>query len=486
MQFGAEQADAGGARLGKLRQVDGKACVHQQVDLHAVLGQRRLLAQLAIDFLPAGPESDLFRIGRLEIGLRSQMDGAFLAVDDDGIAVFRHGNGALHLAGDGDPHGARHDDDVAGRRAVLQHHAAQLVAGIVEQLGRAHRAGDDDGVLGQRGRDILRSAPHQLAQQPVREVVEVAHPLAQIGIGHVQHAGAHVALHLLHRRLGRQAVADRLLQPPHPAAIVGEHAIGFQHLAMLTLEGDVAALQHVVDGEPERAERGLQPADLLLAVLVEQVGDDDTRLVQHDMAEADTVIEGQAGEADRAPQVEFQARPREPREITGGDHLGDHHRRGFQRLDLVVAIVAHGLVLHDQDAERAPCPEHRHAEEGVVDLLAGFWQVGEGGVFLRVGKVERPRAGGDGADQALSESQLREVDGVRVQTFGGIELQHRVGAQHVERANFGDHVGGDVAHDPVEPLLRLQRLLHEFAEPFQQNARAAGRITHHGFISNGF
>ncbi len=129
-----------------------------------------------------------------------------------------------------------------------------------------------------------------------------------------------------------------------------------------------------------------QPPHLLLAILVEQVGDDDARLVQHDMAEPDAFVEGQAGEADRAAQVEFEARPGQPREIAGGDHLGDHHRRRFQRLDLVVAIVAHGLVLHDEHAERAPGPQHRHAEEGIVDLLARLRQVGEGRMLLRVRK----------------------------------------------------------------------------------------------------
>ena len=80
-------------------------------------------------------------------------------------------------------------------------------------------------------------------------------------------------------------------------------------------------------------------------------------------------------------------------------------------------------------------------------------------MLLRVGQVERPRAGRDRADQALPQPQLRQMDGVRVQTFGGVEFEHRIGAQHIERADFGDHVLGDVAHDPVEPLLRLQRLL---------------------------
>ena len=114
----------------------------------------------------------------------------------------------------------------------------------------------------------------------------------------------------------------------------------------------------------------------------------------------------------------------------------------------------------------------------MVDLLARFRQIGEGRMLLRVGKVERPGAGGDRADEALAEAQQRQVDGAGVQAFGGVELEHAVGAQHIERAHLGHHVRGDLAHDPVEPLLRLERLGHELAEPFQQNARAGGLVTH--------
>src|SRR5438552_18554762 len=102
---------------------------------------------------------------------------------------------------------------------------------------------------------------------------------------------------------------------------------------MLTLEGDVAALQHVVDGQPQRTERPVEAADLLLAVLVEQVGNDDARLVQYDMAKPDTVVEGKSREACRAAEIEFQPRTGEAGEIAGGGHFGDHHRRRFQRLD---------------------------------------------------------------------------------------------------------------------------------------------------------
>ena len=352
------------------------------------------------------------------------------------------------------------------------------VARIVQQFGCSHRTGNDDGILGQRRREHFRATAHQLPEQPVGEVVEVAHPLAQIGIRHVQHARPHVALHLLDRRFGGQAVAHGLFQPAHPAAIIGEHAIGFENGAMLALEGDVAARQHVVDRQAQRTKRLLEPVHLLVAVLVEQIGDDDARLVQHDMAEPDAVVERQALEADGAAQVELEPRPRQPRQIAGRDHLGDHHRRRFQRLDLVLAIMPLGAVLHDQDAERAAGAQHGNAEEGIVDLFAGLRQVGEGRMRLSVGKIERPGAGRDRADEALSELQLGKVDRTRIETFGGIELEDGIGTQHIERADLGHHVLGDFAHDAVEPLLRLQRFGHELAEPSQQNARAGREVTH--------
>ena len=39
-------------------------------------------------------------------------------------------------------------------------------------------------------------------------------------------------------------VRDRLAQPVQPALVVGEHAVGLEHLAVLAAVGDVAALEH--------------------------------------------------------------------------------------------------------------------------------------------------------------------------------------------------------------------------------------------------
>ena len=106
----------------------------------------------------------------------------------------------------------------------------------------------------------------------------------------------------------------------------------------------------------------------------------------------------------------------------------------------------------------------------MVDLFARFRQIGEGRMRLRVGqRLSGRAAGGNRADKALPNLQLRQMDGGRVQTFGGIEFEHAIGAQHIERAHFRDHVLRDLANNPVKALLRLKRLRHEFAEPLQQD-----------------
>ena len=286
----------------------------------------------------------------------------------------------------------------------------------------------------------------------------------------MQHARAHVALHLLHGRFRRQAVADRLFQPTHPAPVIGEHPVGFQYLAVLTLERHLAARQHVVDRQPQRAERIVEPPDFRFRILVEQVGDHNARLVQNDMAEPDAIVERRAAERHRPAEIELHARPRQPRKVPGCDHFGNHHRRRFERFCLVFAIGAHRAVLHDQHAERTPCPQHRHAEERVVNLLARLRQIGEGRMLLRVRKVQRPCAGRDRADETLAEPQLRKVNRARVQTLGGVQLEHGIGAQDVERAHLGHHVLGDVADDLVEPLLWPKRFRHELPQPSQQYA----------------
>ncbi len=86
-----------------------------------------------------------------------------------------------------------------------------------------------------------------------------------------------------------EAGGDRFMQLVLPALIVGEHAVGFQHIAMLAAVGHVAAFQHAVEIGAQLQDRGVEPLDLLRQILGDVVGDDDARLVQHHMAERDAI-----------------------------------------------------------------------------------------------------------------------------------------------------------------------------------------------------
>ncbi len=325
------------------------------------------------------------------------------------------------------------------------------------------------------GRVIL---PHQLPHQPMAEILEVVQAVAQIGIGRAQHAGAGVGLHALDGGLRGEAGGDRLVQLVRPAVIVGEHPVGFQHVAVLAALGDVAALQHAVEVGAQLCQRRVEPLDFLRQVLGDVVGDDDARLVQHHMAERDAVGQDGAGLVQRMPRRGLGAGLGQRGQFARGDHLRQHHGGGLQRLDLFLDIGALGAVLHHQHAERVAGAQDRHAEEGVVDFFAGLRAERERGVVLRVAQIERVGLAGDQADQALMRAQDGAVDGVAVEAFGGVEFERVVDAQHIDGADLRHHIGSDQHHDLVQSLLGRDLLRHGFAEPSQQDAGASRRAPH--------
>ena len=70
------------------------------------------------------------------------------------------------------------------------------------------------------------------------------------------------------------------------------------------------------------------------------------------------------------------------------------------------------------------------------------------------------------------------MHGIAIEAFGGVEFEGGIDAQHVDRADLRNHVGGDQHDDLVEAFLRADRLRHDFAEAAQQHARTAERATH--------
>ena len=402
-----------GAGLLDMRQVDGEAGIDQQRHLLAVLGDAGPVAQRVVLLLPPRPQPDPLDIGRLHVGRGPDVHVAGRAVDDDRIARVDDAGGVGDLADRGDAERARHDRDMRGRPAFLEHEAAQAPAVVVEQRRRSHRAGHQHGVFRQplaRRRVVLAG---ELAHQPVGEIVEIVQPLAQIRIGDAQHPGAGVGLHALDRGLGGQAGAHGFLEPVHPAAVVGEHAVGFEHVAVLAAIGDLAALQQHVEVGAHGLDRVVEPLELLRDVVGDEIGDDDARLVQHDVAERDAVVERDAALMQRPPRRRLGAGLGDGGELARGDHLGEHHRGGLQRLLFFLRIGPPRPVLHHQHAERIAGAQHRHAEERMVDFLAGFRPERERRMVLRLRQVDRIGLARHQADQAFVRAQHGLVDGLR-------------------------------------------------------------------------
>ena len=268
---------------------------------------------------------------------------------------------------------------MGGGAALFEHDAAQLGAVVFEQFRRPHIAGDEDGIIGQIAPEALVVAG-QHAQQPVGEIVEIMQPVADIGIGLAHHAGAGVVLHPLDRRFGRKPVLDRLGQPVHPAAVIGEHAVGFEDFAVIGGRLHVAMVEHGVDRDAHALQRIVEPRFFLLGILGDEIGDDDARVVQHHRAKRDAIGEADAGKHARPPEVDIRTRLDEIIEVGGGDHFGQDCGRSQHRFGFVLAIMPPLGILHDEHAKRLAGPQNRHAEEGVIGIFAGFRAIGEGGM----------------------------------------------------------------------------------------------------------
>ena len=316
----------------------------------------------------------------------------------------------------------------------------------------------------------------ELVEQAVREFVEVVQAVAQVGVGLADQLGAGVALHPFHGGLGGEARHHRLAQAAQPAAVVGEHAERLQHLAVLAGPRHVALLDQAVDGQAQRRDGLLQPGDLGVEVLGDELRHHHAGLVQHGVAEPDALHDRDAPERQRLAQ--HGRAGHHGLELARRDHLRHQHGGGLEGLDLLLGIKPPRLVLHHQHAERVAGPQDRHAEEGQVDLFPGLGLVGEGGMVLGVGQRQGLGRGGDEADEALALPHGRLVDGFPVQPLGGVELEAAVRVEHIDRAHLGHHVEGDLDDDLVEARLGRDRLRHDLAQPAQQQSRSGQSATH--------
>ena len=222
-----------------------------------------------------------------------------------------------------------------------------------------------------------------MAQQPPRQIVEIVRPLAQDGIAQALHAQARFVLHAFDRGFGGQAGAHGVAHALAPALVVGEQAIGLDHLAPLAGQIEFAGGQHLVHGFAQASRWPLPAASVRRPDCRRSCARPCTR-------GSCSTTRPTATPSDRPSPHEF-ARPVDAqfRLVQFGDveeaalrhHLGQHHGDGLQRLDFFFGIDALGLVLHRQHAEHLAAAHDGHAQEGLERVFAGFRPVGE----MRIG-----------------------------------------------------------------------------------------------------
>ena len=364
-----------------------------------------------------------------------------------------------------------HDGGMRPDGPFLQHHAGEPVA-VVQQLSRPDIAGHQHRA---RRHLALAALAGEMAHQLVGEVVEIVGAFAQIGVGDPREPGAHGGLLPLHRDFRRQARIHRGQHPPQPALVIGEHAIGFEHVAMLPGPAQQVAGQEVVDLAAQGLRRLGQAAALLLHVLGDGIGQHHPRLVQVHHALGRALLGRHAAGVigpDMGPRELRVALAQEGAQL---GHLGQQHGHDFQPVNVVFAVMPRLAVLHDEHAQHLAQALDRHAEEGHVDLLAGARDVLEAAGVLGVGGLDRLGPAGDLADQALPDQQEGAMHRIPVQTLGGAELQLAVAAAQVDRTHLGRHRGRDQRHDGVHALLAVAGLRHHPREPLEQQSRASAR-----------
>ena len=293
-----------------------------------------------------------------------------------------------------------------GKRAFLEQHRLQPPAVIFEQLGRAEVARDQDRIPGEPVCAAVPIRPETMRSSRFDRSSRSCIRSCEQRIVDFLHSRAGALLNTLDRRLGGEAAVDRLVDPPRPALVIGEHPVGLEDLLMLAGRAELRVARHIVDLLAHLAEGRIDPVALGLDVLGDRMLDHDARLVEHGLALGHAGDQLEPGEPQRtgAPQASAACAVDQPR---AGDHFGQDHGHGLQRLDLDVLVAPRLGMLDGEHADRAFEAHDRNAGEAVETLFARFRLVKEGRVLGRLGEVEDAPFGGDGADQALAHAQAR-------------------------------------------------------------------------------
>ena len=315
---------------------------------------------------------------------------------------------------------------------AVQRHAGQIGGGDV--LADQHKGLRIDPIVGLHRHQPLQHAPP--------EVADIVGALGQVFVFHrLEHRGM--------RLDGLPPGARR----PLPLADQRQRVIDQR-----------AAFKHLRIGDEQRAFLGRQGLAHLLGLRHQLLAHQRHSLSEAlklvvDLLRLDTLVGDRAQpdlvarhhrfphcHARRTRHAIERARQRRPaitrqlRHLAGaarmGDGSGELRRQRAEKGFLV--IVERALpALRDDDAERVPVGNDRHAEEHRVGLLAGVLEQHEAAVFQRIVEADRLRFLGDQPDQPLPGGEPDSPDHFAVQTAVGHQHQVVPLARHVDEDGAG-------------------------------------------------
>ena len=347
-----------------------------------------------------------------------------------------------------------------GERAFFEDHTLQPAAIVFEQFGGAKVARDQDRVAAQTlaggGADLAADRP----QQAVRQIFQIVHPVGEQRVVDLAHPHPGALLDPLDRRLGSQPAVDRFVDPAAPAFVVGEHAIGFEHLVVLATAAEFGLAGHLVDLLAHLVERQIDPLALGLGVFGDDVLDRDPRLVEHCGTRRKSLDQCQPGQAVLAGGGHRRRQRSVLVDQFGvGDQFGQDHRDSLQRLDLDFFIAPRFGMLYRQYANRPLSPHDRHPGKAVKFFLAGFGAIGKVGVGGGFGQVERLGVLGDRPDQPLADRHPGDVNRLLRQAMGGEQFEHPL-AQQIDRTDLAVHRIGDHIDHAIQLALGVRARRH--------------------------